>query len=252
MTKPNIIIPNSFAANGDKTDFDESHITNGFPTLTPDILRGDNLNKFIDDTYKGLNGVLELYKGAVLYDVTETYSDTSIVFYIDTNDNNKIKIYHSLQNSNTGNPLTDTDYWEEVELGGGANTDLSNLTSIGKDNLVTIAQEVDFTNSITVSTSDNSGNDQSYTCLSDGIMYLMATAYGGATAKNVQVLFPNSTLDLDSANRYGTVFYGNAIAYDTSIYKYCKKNETVTFVLSASGGGTLNAVKAVFVPFKKG
>lgn len=54
-TKPNIVIPESFAANGIKTDFDNEKLTNGFDRLQPDVLAGDNLNKLIDDTYKGLN-----------------------------------------------------------------------------------------------------------------------------------------------------------------------------------------------------
>lgn len=53
--KPNITIPESFAENGIKTDFDNEKLTNGFDRLQPDVLAGDNLNKFIDDTYKGLN-----------------------------------------------------------------------------------------------------------------------------------------------------------------------------------------------------
>lgn len=54
-TKPNITIPESFAANGVKADFDDDKILNGFDRIQPDVLAGDNLNKFIDDTYKGLN-----------------------------------------------------------------------------------------------------------------------------------------------------------------------------------------------------
>ena len=54
-TKPNITIPESFAANGVKVDFDNNKILNGFDRIQPDVLAGDNLNKFIDDTYKGLN-----------------------------------------------------------------------------------------------------------------------------------------------------------------------------------------------------
>ena len=114
MSKPNIVIPSGFG--GIKTDFDNEHITNGFPQLTPDVLAGDNLNKFIDDTYKGLNGVLELFNGCVLYDSTVTYTNTSLVFNIT---NNNIKLYHSLQNGNVGHALTDNNYWEEVSLGGG-------------------------------------------------------------------------------------------------------------------------------------
>ena len=53
--KPNITIPASFADNGVKVDFDNDLLREGFSNLNPDVLAGDNLNKFIDDTYKGLN-----------------------------------------------------------------------------------------------------------------------------------------------------------------------------------------------------
>ena len=54
-TKPDISIPTSFADTGQKTDFTEEKLQNGFDSINPDVLAGDNLNKFIDDTYKGLN-----------------------------------------------------------------------------------------------------------------------------------------------------------------------------------------------------
>lgn len=58
--KPNITIPASFAENGIKADFDSNKIENGFDSVQPDILSGDNLNKFIDDTYKASNYALQL------------------------------------------------------------------------------------------------------------------------------------------------------------------------------------------------
>jgi len=68
-TEPNISIPQGFANEGQKTDFLEEKIQKGFDPVDPDVLAGDNLNKFIDDTYKGLNytidGVNDLYKGVV-------------------------------------------------------------------------------------------------------------------------------------------------------------------------------------------
>ena len=54
-TKPNITIPEAFAVDGIKTDFTADKLQNGFDRIQPDVLTGDNLNKFIDDTYKGLN-----------------------------------------------------------------------------------------------------------------------------------------------------------------------------------------------------
>lgn len=116
MSKPNITIPTEFATNGVKTDFTAAKILDGFDRINPDVLAGDNLNKFIDDTYKGLNGTLELFDGCVLYDSNISYNDTSIVFNIDLD--NKVKIYRSLINNNLGNSLTDDTKWEEVQLGG--------------------------------------------------------------------------------------------------------------------------------------
>ena len=53
--KPEIKIPAAFALEGQKTDFVEEKIQKGFSNVDPDVLAGDNLNKFIDDTYQGLN-----------------------------------------------------------------------------------------------------------------------------------------------------------------------------------------------------
>ena len=118
-TNPNLTIPEYFAMNGVKTDFETEKIQNGFNALEPDILSGDNLNKFIDDTYKGLNyatkGVSDLYKSVILYDATETYNKQSIVFNIA--DDGKTTIFKSLADNNTGNNLSDTSKWEEISLG---------------------------------------------------------------------------------------------------------------------------------------
>ena len=54
-TKPNIIIPEAFAVDGVKNDFTAEKLQNGFDRIQPDVFWGDNLNKLIDDTYKGLN-----------------------------------------------------------------------------------------------------------------------------------------------------------------------------------------------------
>ena len=119
-TNPNINFPEAFAVEGQKTDFLDEKIQSGFDPVDPDVLAGDNLNKFIDDTYKGLHysmdGVNDLYKGVVLYDETETYSNKSIVFNID--ENGETGIYRSLISNNTGNALTDETKWQNVNLGG--------------------------------------------------------------------------------------------------------------------------------------
>lgn len=118
-TNPNLAIPEGFALNGQKTDFSDDKIQSGFDPVDPDVLAGDNLNKFIDDAYKGLNysidGVSDLYKSNIVYDENETYNQSSIVF--GTDENNKIALYKSLADNNTSNPLTDTTKWQKVDLG---------------------------------------------------------------------------------------------------------------------------------------
>lgn len=119
-TNPNIEIPAGFAIDGQKSDFDPDKIQSGFDPVSPDVLSGDNLNKLIDDTYKGLHysmdGVSDLYKGAVLYDSTETYSLTSLVFSIA--DDGQVSLYKSLVDNNQGNPLSDETKWRRVSIGG--------------------------------------------------------------------------------------------------------------------------------------
>lgn len=124
-TNPNITIPESFATDGRKADFSDEKILNGFDPINPDVLCGDNLNKFIDDTYKGLNYSMDcindLYRGAVLYDTNETYNLNSLVFYVDSN--NKTHLYRSLSNNNNSNSLTNNNYWQEIII------DASNFVS---------------------------------------------------------------------------------------------------------------------------
>ena len=124
MTRPNIQIPKEFAINGEKADFTQEKIQTGFDKLNPDIFAGDNANKLIDDTYKGLNGVLDLYNGVVLHEMTTTYDDKAVVGkFIE----NSFKLYHSLVNDNIGHEVTETEYWEEVKLGGGSGLEVCDI-----------------------------------------------------------------------------------------------------------------------------
>lgn len=147
-TEPNISIPQGFANEGQKTDFLEEKIQKGFDPVDPDVLAGDNLNKFIDDTYKGLNytidSVNDLYKGAVLYDVRENYSSTSIVFNIE---DDGIFIYKSLTDDNLGNPLSDETKWKKVDLGdGGSGTGggFSLFDVVEKDHILSFEESMGF------------------------------------------------------------------------------------------------------------
>ncbi|MBR6099069.1 hypothetical protein IKP85_04915 [bacterium] len=120
LTNPNLTIPASFAENGQKSDFTSEKIQNGFNPSEPDILAGDNLNKFIDDTYKGLNysigSIADLYGSVLWYDSAQNYSLNALVFGRDNN--NEIGLYLSLQNNNLNNPLSDDEYWSKTPLGG--------------------------------------------------------------------------------------------------------------------------------------
>lgn len=117
-TNPNVVVPAAFAITGTKTDFSNEKIQSGFDQDAADVLAGDNLNKFIDDTYKSINysnaGVSDLYKSAVLYDGNETYYTNAIVFNIS---GNNVTLYRSLADNNTGNPLSDNTKWQQVQLG---------------------------------------------------------------------------------------------------------------------------------------
>jgi hypothetical protein len=57
-----------------------------------------------------------LQEGAFEYDAETEYSSTSLVKVIN---GNKLELYHSLQDNNIGNPLTNPSYWEKVKLSDG-------------------------------------------------------------------------------------------------------------------------------------
>lgn len=71
-------------------------------------VNADNMNHIEE----GLSNV-----GTWIYSETVTYDKDDAVIGI-VNDN--FVLCRSLQNGNKGNPLTNTDYWEEVKLGGGS------------------------------------------------------------------------------------------------------------------------------------
>lgn len=57
-----------------------------------------------------------LQEGAFEYDAGTEYSSTSLVKVIN---GNKLELYHSLQDNNIGNPITNPTYWEKVQLSDG-------------------------------------------------------------------------------------------------------------------------------------
>lgn len=58
--KPSVTIPAEFAPNGVRTPFSNAKVQDGFDRINSDVLAGDNLNQFIDDTYKASNYALDL------------------------------------------------------------------------------------------------------------------------------------------------------------------------------------------------
>lgn len=57
-----------------------------------------------------------LQEGAFEYDAGTEYSSTSLVKVIN---GNKLELYHSLQDNNIGNPITNPSYWEKLQLSEG-------------------------------------------------------------------------------------------------------------------------------------
>lgn len=78
-------------------------------------VNADNMNHIEE----GLSNV-----GTWAYSETVTYDkDDAVIGIVDDN----FVLCRSLQNGNKGNPLTNTDYWEEVKLGGGSGYNLFDL-----------------------------------------------------------------------------------------------------------------------------
>ena len=183
MTKPTkttISIPEAFAINGIKADFVEDKIQNGFDNINPDVLAGDNLNKFIDDTYKGLNysikGVCDLYTSWAMYDENETYSNKSIVY--DFDEDNSLVLYRSLQNENLGHATSESDWWKVVKDQSKANTDMDNLTETGKNEITSYAFPSSKYDELELMTSG-----QTYTAPADG-WYCISKLIGSVSAVN--------------------------------------------------------------------
>lgn len=131
--KPTNLVPRSFG--GEKNNFSEDLISNGYEVNVPQTYNGDNLNYQLDATGKELdycekvvdyinglgvgktpivnanNKLDETQVGLKVYSATETYS---LGEWVRSGD----KIYQSLTQANLGNDLTNETYWKEVDFGG--------------------------------------------------------------------------------------------------------------------------------------
>lgn len=84
-----------------------------------------------------------LQEGIPDYDIGTNYSNKSVVKLVN---GNEVALYVSLQNDNIGNSLTDTTYWKEIVWGNNANTDLSNLTTMGEQRFSDLATAIETLN----------------------------------------------------------------------------------------------------------
>lgn len=75
------------------------------------------------------------------YNVNETFAFNEWVLATATNETN---FYKSLKDNNLGNPLTDTNYWEVVKIGGGGGTGLQLFDIVAKDHILTYAESQGF------------------------------------------------------------------------------------------------------------
>ena len=140
--KPANLVPRSFG--GEKNNFSDDLIANGYEVNMPQTYNGDNLNYQLDATGKELdycekvvdyinglgvgktpivnanNKLDETQVGLKVYNATETYS---LGEWVRSGD----KIYQSLTQGNVGNDLTNETYWKEVRLGGGSGLELCDI-----------------------------------------------------------------------------------------------------------------------------
>lgn len=150
--KPTNLIPRSFG--GEKNNFSDDLIANGYEVNAPQTYNGDNLNYQLDATGKELdycekvvdyinglgvgktpivnanNKLDETQVGVKVYNATETFG---LGEWVKGTVDDVVGLYESLTPANVGNELTDKTSWKKVKLDGeGANIDLSNLSSTGQ------------------------------------------------------------------------------------------------------------------------
>lgn len=138
----NNFLPDGFETNnleGYKENFSADKIATGYEKDVKDRVSGPNFNNLLDVLGKNtntLNSYVEYLNnlsvnktpiidsnnqlnstqiGLKVYSAAETYLLNDLVTTIQ---DGKVLFYKSLVASNTGNPLTNIDYWEEVKLGG--------------------------------------------------------------------------------------------------------------------------------------
>lgn len=113
-----------FNANADKID--------NFAGLTPPrALTADKLTAGVNINGVKFDGSNDIISGLGLYSETQTYNSTDIVYnYI----NNAFKMFLSKKDNNTGNSLSNTEFWQEVSLSGSV---YSLFDLVAKDHVLT-------------------------------------------------------------------------------------------------------------------
>lgn len=133
--KPDVVIPSEFAAEGQKSNFSEEKIRSGFNSVARDTLEGDCLNKFIDDTYKGLNYSMDGVDD--LYDVTDTNANAIASHVANTSNPHSVtKAQVGLGNvNNTSDANKPISTATQTALDNKANIALDNLSTAGSNRL---------------------------------------------------------------------------------------------------------------------
>ncbi len=136
-----------------------------------------------------------------------------------------------------------------------ANTDLSNLTSTGVNNLVQYANELDWDNEIVITTSSMSGVGE-YSVPSDGVV--IACAIGnGATSNSKRIVAgffrDNTGTETGGSNvlPYTHLFTSAAFSHFATTEYFTYMEGDTCYYYARAEGFTKNYVRVSFIPFKK-
>lgn len=140
-----------------------------------------------------------------------------------------------------------------AEIGGRisvkANKDCDNLSAAGKDKVVALAHELDWSNAIAVSTT-SSTSTQTYTATADGMFFVVSYMEGGSSAKTSSAYIIKNEV-LSSNHMYGNTMNGTGAVYLVSTDCYIKSGEQINYYMYTGGTATYKECQATFVPFKK-
>lgn len=146
----------------------------------------------------------QFQEGVAEYDPNTTYFKGS--FVKGPNTNNVPVIYYSLTDDNLGNDLSNTTYWQEWISG--ANTDLSNLTQAGINNITQIIDSKAITTN-RLTNCITSIPERIKATLVDGVMTIKAGSV---------VIFPYGITDQSSNYPVGSQFLSNRLKVHSTVY----------------------------------